>query len=61
MKILAENAFFLIRDKTGLVGKKSHSAAITLDSLKRKQLTIKHMPNWSYTGIFYSKNKEKQW
>ena len=49
---------FSLQDKTGLVGKKSHSAAITLDSLKWKQLTIKNMPKWSYTGIFYSKNKE---
>lgn len=40
-----KNFFFLVRDKTGLVGKKNHSAAITLDSLKWKQLTIEHMPN----------------
>lgn len=58
-KILARSIFFLVRDKTGLVGKKSHSAAITLDSLKWKQLIIKHMPNWSYTGMFYSKNTEE--
>lgn len=30
-KILARNAFFLVRDITGLVGKNSHSAAITSD------------------------------
>lgn len=60
---LTKNTFFFIRDKTGLVGMKSHSVAITLDSLKWKQLTMKHiakLSNCSYTGISYPKNKE-QW
>lgn len=50
--------FFLIRDKTGLVGKKSHSAAITLDSLKWKQLTIEHMPNCIIQTSFTLKIKK---